>query len=387
MCHRITTINQLSAIIVRRLNVLFLALALTACATSPAPVTLNYELIESVHATVPEPWRLAAGQTPEINPLEVSEELRAFVRKHTADKRTAKERMLALAKAVFAPDGLALTYDELATHSAAETFASAHGNCMGFSNLLIASAREIGINAGYELMSSYSNWQRQGDLLVRTMHVRVVSRIRDQRLVFDFFPDPVGPGSWSRRLDDTQARAHHLNNLAAEYMQEGDNGQAYGYLHNALITSPGLSFLWSNLGALLSRQNFTEFAEAAYREAIRLDPDQLTAISNLHRLYVRTGQEALAAALEEQVTRYREKNPFYHFWLAEQAYESGGFADAETHYKQAIRLKKDERSFHVGLARAYYKQGKILAARKAINKSHRLFSPEGDTLTVRPRAR
>ncbi len=307
------------------------------------------------------------------------------MRKHTADKHTKKERMLALARAVFAPEGLALTYSDKATHSAAETFASAHGNCMGFSNLMIAAAREIGIDARFELMSSYSNWQRQGDLLVRTMHVRVASRIRDQKLIFDFFPDPVGPGSWSRQLDDSQARAHHLNNLAAEYMQENDLARAYGYLHKALETSAELSFLWSNLGALLSRQNFAEFAEAAYLEAMRLDPDQLTAVSNLHRLYERTGQVTLAAALEERVTRYRERNPFYHFWRAEQAYDTGDYADAEAHYASAIKLKNDERSFYVGLARAYYKQGKVLAARKAINKSHRLFSPEADTLTVRPR--
>jgi len=362
-------------------------LAQAACATSRPPLILNDALIESVHATVPDSWRSAAEQTQDIDPLELSEDLRAFIRKHAAGKSSAKERMLALARAVFAPDGLALTYNESATHTAAETFATAHGNCMGFSNLMIAAAREVGINADYELMSSYSNWQRHGDLLVRTMHVRVVSRIRDQRLVFDFFPDPVSPGSWSRRLDDTQARAHHLNNLAAEYMQQGDLQKAYGYIHKALTTSPELSFLWSNFGALLSRQNMPGYAEAAYQEAIRLDPDQLTAISNLHRLYERTGKDELASSLEAQVLEYRERNPFYHFWIAENDYESGQYESAENHYKKAIKLKNDERTFYVGLARAYYKQGKVLAARKAISKSHRLFSPEADTLTVRPRSR
>lgn len=364
-----------------------LTIALTACATSRAPVVVNHELIRSVHEAVPAGWRQAADKTPDIDPLEVSEELRAFVHQHTVDKRSARARMLALSRAIFAPDGLALTYRESATHSAAETYASALGNCMGFSNLLVAAAREIGIKANFELMSSYSNWERQGDLLVRTMHVRVVSRIRDERMVFDFFPDPVGPGSWARRLDDSEARAHHMNNLAAEHMQRDDLQQAYGYLRAALATSPDISFLWSNLGALLSRQNLPGFAEAAYREAMRLDPDQLTAVSNLHRLYERTGQTALAAELEDQVARYRLQNPFYHFWLAEQAYDDENYADAESHYLRAIKLKNDERTFHVGLARAYYKQGKILAARKAINKSHRLFSPEADTVTVRPGTR
>lgn len=170
-------------------------------------------------------------------------------------------------------------------------------------------------------------------------------------------------------------------------MLQGDLRQAYGYLRRALDTSPGLSFIWSNLGALLSRQGLTELAEASYREAMRLDSEQLTAVSNLHRLYERTGQQVLAAELEEQVMQYRERNPFYHFWLAEQAYANSDYGSAEEHYRRAIKLKSDERPFYVGLARALYKQDKVLAARKAISKSHKLFSPEADTITVTPRGR
>lgn len=161
---------------------------LVACASSPTPVQMNTGLLTDVDRAVPADWRASAATTPDIRPLEVSDELRTFVLKRTRGKHSAKERMLALANAVFDPDGIALSYDESATNTASETFASARANCMGFSNLMVAAAREIGVNAGFELMSSYSNWQRQGDMLVRTMHVRVVSRIRDQNLVFDFFP-------------------------------------------------------------------------------------------------------------------------------------------------------------------------------------------------------
>ncbi len=387
----IAMLNRIAAIhrhFSYRLTGLVPALAvgmLLGCATAAPPVQTNHQLLESVHGAVPSDWHEAASRTPDINPLEVSENLRQFVQSRTADKMRPRDRMLALAAAVFDPDGVGLTYSESATHTAAETYAIGLGNCMSFSNLLVAAAREAGLKANYELMSNYSNWQQQGDFLVRTMHVRVVSRIRNQKLVFDFYPDPVNPGSWSRQLDDRQARAHHLNNLAAEFMRQGDLASAYGHLYTALQTSLDLSFLWSNLGALLSRRDLTSHAESAYREAMRLDPEQLTAVSNLQRLYQRTGRDQDAAALEAQVVRYRERNPFYHFWQAEQAYEDENFATAEEHYRAAIRLKSDERQFYVGLARAYYKQGKVLAARKAINKSHKLFAPQVDTVTVRPR--
>lgn len=364
-----------------------LLLALAGCQSAPTTIVANQNLIDSVHASVPGEWQSAAAALPEIDPLAVTPELQAFVEARTAGKQRPRDRVLAIARAIFEPDGVGLTYDESATHTAGQTFVTGLGNCMGFSNLMVAAARAAGLRANYELMSDYANWQQQGDLLVRTMHVRVVSRTRDERLIFDFYPDPVSPGAWSRRLTDDEARAHHLNNLAAEYLQEGDYQSAYAYLHKALDITPTASFLWSNLGALLSRQGQVVLAEAAYREATRLDPEQLTAVSNLQRLYLRTGRELEAAALDSQVARYRDRNPFYHFWQAEQAYADGDYLLAEELYRRAIKLKNDEREFHVGLARTYYKQGKVLAARKAINRSHQLFSPEADTITVRPRRR
>lgn len=365
----------------------YLLLALAACQSTPVPVSSNQDLIDSVHESVPADWRHAASQLSVDDPLAVSPELEAFVRSRTSGKQRPRERVLAIARAIFEPDGVGLTYDEGATHTAEQTFVTGLGNCMGFSNLMVAATRAAGLRANFELMSDYANWQQQGDLLVRTMHVRVVSRTRDQRMIFDFYPDPVSPGAWSRQLSDDEARAHHFNNLAAEFLQDGDYPRAYAYLYKALAISPNASFLWSNLGALLSRQGRVYLAEAAYREATRLDPGQLTAVSNLQRLYQRTGRDKEAAALESQVAKYRDRNPFYHFWQAEQAYADGDYPLAEEHYRRAIKLKNDEREFHVGLARTYYKQGKVLAARKAINKSHQLFSSEADTITVRPRRR
>lgn len=364
-----------------------LLIVFAGCQSTPAPIPANHDLVEAIHDAVPVQWREAAQDVPAINPLALTTELERFVHSRTSDKQRPRDRVLAIARGIFEPDGVGLTYDEGATHTAAQTFVTGLGNCMGFSNLMVAATRAAGLRANYELMSDYANWQQQGDLLVRTMHVRVVSRTRDQKLIFDFYPDPVSPGAWSRQLSDEEARAHHLNNLGAEFLQEGDFPSAYAYLRAALAISPTASFLWSNFGALLSRQGLDEQAEASYREAIRVDPEQLTAVSNLQRLLQRTGREEEAAALDERVARYREQNPFYHFWQAEQAYEKGDYPVAEHHYRRAIKLKNDERQFHVGLARTYYKQGKILAARKAINKSHQLFSTQADTITVRPRDR
>ncbi len=363
---------------------LLLALALSACASQRPGPGQNDALQRTIHDAVPESWRTTAESIPDIDPLAISEELRNFIHETVKDKTSSRARMLSLANAVFDPDGVGLVYDDSATHTAPEAFESGRGNCMGFSNLMVAAAREAGLSANFELVSNFQNWQQQGDLLIRTLHVRVVSKIRNRNMVFDFYPQPLDAGSWARPLSDSEALAHHMNNLAATSLQEGDYARAYGQLRKAIETSPTIGFVWSNLGALLSRQNLSELAESAYLEAMRVEPDLLTAVSNLQRLYARLGRTEEAEILAGQVQRYRERNPYYHFLLAEEAYAEARYEDAVKSYREAIRRKKDERDFYRGLSRSYYKLGKTIAARKAISKSHQIFQPEADTILVRP---
>lgn len=349
---------------------LLVSLTLGGCATHQEPlVRENVDLRQTIHEAVPASWRDAAEAGEEVSPLAVSPELREFLDSRIRGTADDRDKMLALTRAIVDRDGVGLTYKANATYTAIESFESGEGNCLGFSNLLVASARELGLNASYELVSHSMRWDKVDDVLVATLHVRVTSLSSGRRMVFDFYPQPIEPGFSTRTLTDREALAHHLNNLAAEAMQDGDNARAYALLYGAIDAAPHTAFIWSNLGLLLSRQNLEQMAENAYNEALTLAPDTPSAMSNLQTLYFQQGRLDEAKELRRQLAAYRDRNPYHHFALGEEAFEKADYKQAIRHFKDAIDRKNKEPEFWMLLAESYEKVGNARAASRAIRKA------------------
>jgi Tfp pilus assembly protein PilF len=345
------------------------ALALTACATQAPDTRNNAVLHQKIHTTVPASWRDATETVDDISPLAMTPEMREFAHAAIKGITDRKKQMIALTRAIIHDSGLGLTLVPEATYTASEVFKSGTGNCIGFSNLLIAAARELGLSAQYELVSHWPDWDKVGNVVVSSQHIRVVSRIAGRRVVFDYYPDPIEPRFSARPLSDDDALAHHLNNLAMSAMNRGDDANAFALMSKAIESSPATAFIWSNLGILLSRHDLDSLAEAALREALLIEPEGLGALSNLQRLYVRQGRHEEARRLDSQVRKYRMRNPYYHAWLGQRAYEQGNFQQAVEHFKNAIRRKKNESNFYVQLSRSYDQLGTSHLASKARNKA------------------
>lgn len=348
---------------------LSVALLLSACATQGPDARNNAALLRQIEAAVPSPWREAVQTAEDVSPLTMTPALREFVHATAGGIGDREERILALTRAIIGADGLGLRYEPEATYTAAETFRQGIGNCIGFSNLLVASARELGLNAQYELVSHWPDWDQVGGVLVGSLHMRVVSRVAGKQLLFDFYPDPIESPYSSTPLSDDDALAHHLNNLAMEALHRGEDARAYALTSKAIESSPGTAFIWSNLGILLSRHDLDSWAEAAFREALLIEPDGLSALSNLQRLYMGQGRYEEARRLDSQLEKHRTRNPYYHAWLGERAFEQGNFEDAVEHFRDAISRKKNERSFHVQLARSYEQLGMSRLALKASSRA------------------
>ena len=358
------------------------ALTLQGCASQPVETRDNSALRQSIFDSVPESWRSAAASIEDIAPLAVSPELREFAHGAIRSNDAGRERMLSLVRAILSDDGVGLTYDPGATLTASEAFQTGVGNCLGFSNLLIAAARELGIAAKYELVLRRPRWDKVQNVLVATLHIRVVSLVSGRRMVFDFYPLPLESGFSTKPLSDTDALAHHLNNLAAESMHAGDGARAYGLLYNALEAAPQFGFIWSNLGLLLARHDMESAAEAAFQEALAVSPEGMSALSNLQRLYLHQEREAEARELGARLERYRLSNPYYHAWLGERAYEQGDLEQALQHYKDAIKRKKNEPAFYVQLSSIYEDLGLTSAAVRAKQKSEDIEKPRSTNYRV-----
>ena len=361
---------------VRVVVVLSVGLAL-GCASAP----WNHE-----HLDVTREELLAGaplGLPPEHPPLVAEEEvlavspaMQAFLDAHVAGGASRVPRLRQLAQAIVNKQTFGLEYDET-TRTASETFASRRGNCLSFSNMFVALARQVHLNAYFQEVDVPPDWTFRDDAFVLNRHVNVLVELgREGEHVVDFNLDDFRTSYDRRQISDERAMAHYYNNMAVERMQAGDTGSALLYFRRAADKDPSFSPPWTNLGTLYGREGHSAHAEAAYLLALRADDGDLVAMSNLAGLYARRGDRKRAALYRKRVAYHRERNPYYHYHLAREAFLAEDFDTAISHLNDAVRRKKTEDQFYFLLGLSYMKKGDEREARRWLSRAEEVAATD-----------
>ncbi|MEX2326841.1 MAG: tetratricopeptide repeat protein, partial [Pseudomonadales bacterium] len=154
-----------------------------------------------------------------------------------------------------------------------------------------------------------------------------------------------------------QALALYFNNKGAEHIIAGDHGTAIENLRHALTLNPRFGDAWNNLGAALRREGQLKLAEYAYQYAIEIDANNFSAMNNLAQFYVSQGREVEAIDIGKRVARYRQRNPYFLYFIAQRFYEQGRWDEAITLLERSIALKRDEPDFYEAIATSYDQLG------------------------------
>ena len=301
--------------------------------------------------------------------LAIDDDIRQFIDKFVDRQDSHYLKLQQLLDAIITDGSFGLEYEQ-STRTATDTFAARSGNCLSFTNMFIAMAREVGLDASYQEVDIPPDWSMRGDtyLLNRHVNVRVDLDRRGQRIV-DFNIGDFKSTYRRREISDERAYAHFFSNKGVEQMQAGNNIAAFRFFRAALESDRGFSPGWSNLAALYNRAGEHAFAEVAYLEALRLQPDDLLAMSNLARLYESQGNEELAGYYRNRVKYHRDQNPYYRYSLARQAFQARRFDEAIKHLEYAVRKKEWEDSFYFLLGLSYLQKGDEKLARKWLDKA------------------
>ncbi|MAQ14763.1 MAG: MerR family transcriptional regulator [Sandaracinus sp.] len=110
-------------------------------------------------------------------------------------------------------------------------------------------------------------------------------------------------------------------------------------------------------------QSTMDDAEAAYREALRLDPTFVSAMTNLGNLRYRRGDEKSAMALYETVLELDPNQPEAHYNLGFIRYERGLSAEALPYFERAVALDPGFADAHFNLAACLEELGRRPEAR------------------------
>lgn len=314
---------------------------------------------------------------PPVQIMALPAELREqFAGRVLAGRSTRRERLERMVDFVFDANSLGMRYDEGATHTVEQAFATRRANCLGFTLLFLALAREAGLEAQPLVIEETLSWHREGGIVFRNSHVFAEIRIGPRKFTLDVARDAVITRGRPLPLTERHLRAQYHNNLAMELLERKEFAAARQQMTMALELDPTKASLWSNAGVLDLRSGDAAGARRAYDEALRLQPENANALFNAVSMASRDGNREREAELRARLKRVQEKDPFHHFLLAIDLERAGDFVPAIAHYQRAIRLHRGDHRFHAALAGAAQRLGNIQLAREALQRAISLSDGE-----------
>ncbi|TLM79907.1 tetratricopeptide repeat protein [Microbulbifer harenosus] len=301
---------------------------------------------------------VAPEMLPDDDILGLEPEIRRYLAQIAPDE-SPQQRLVALVHA-FENRDFTVQYQADRTLTASETYTRQQGNCMAFTVMMVAMARELGAEAHFNQVEVPPVWgHEEAQTFVVYRHINMVSETSRGRRVVDFNLAAYDPVYDQQKISDAEAFGQYYSNRGIEWMQQGDMRQAFLYLRKALALRPESADLWANLGAFYSRNQQPEAAEQSYLQALQLQEDHNIAISNIERLYRKQQRFALADQYAEKARFHRQRNPYYLYYQARNAYEHGDYKNAKRQLKRALWRHENDHRFHFLLGLTNFKLGEI----------------------------
>jgi tetratricopeptide (TPR) repeat protein len=287
------------------------ALLIAGCASPPERALAPDALRLEVARRAPD---LDAREIPIL--FDVGDEVIERMRRNTRGALDDADRLERVVEQLADPNGMAMRYEWATTLTAREALEHGGGNCLSLSSVLIGIARGLGMRAYYaETLDIDSDWRSDIDLSVAAGHIAVVIPTNRGRAYVDF-SGTLSPTRRFRPISDLEALAHYYNNRGYELLHIAMRAQQEPPWRDALYEfelaariAPGFAEAWNNVGLARRRLGDHDEAERAYRRALELQDDLLSAHLNLAALYVADGAVQNAMQSLEAAHRLAPDHP------------------------------------------------------------------------------
>lgn len=346
----------------------FLFLALATLATPPAlalgPAGADATAI-TASPTIPSPQQVSA----------IPAEMREMLRTQVINRGYSREqRLQGLVEMIFDRHGMDLQYDADATLTVSEIWQQRRANCLAFTLMFVALAREAGIQARVQEVGQVVSWyqdQAQG-LVYSVGHVNAGVGFGGRFATVDLDRNVLYDRHGPQPISQARALAHFYNNRGAERMAAGDMPGARAFYAAALGQDSSFAATWNNLGVLENRSGDVAAARRSLEMALRLDDRHDAALNNASALYRKLGLVAQAQVLERRLQWVQREDPFAQYMLGAKAERAGQLDAAIRYYRQAVRLYDTAHQFHFGLARVYFLAGQLRRADRELLRAQEL---------------
>ena len=265
------------------------------------------------------------------------------------------------------------------TFAAKDALVKMQGNCLSLAILTKALAKLLDVEVSYQLVETTPIYQKEGNIIVSSQHVRtkLLKPINNPKpgdftfwrggIVVDYFPD-MGSHILAR-LSEQEFFGLYYRNKAAEALINNDPVLAYWMARQSLQLNPDDIYGMNMIALAYFQKNNHEVAEQIYLYGLKNSEDRLDLLTNYLTLLKRQKRFSEAQQVAEEISQYKDNNPFKWISLANQAYNDRDFEQAIVYYRKASRMAPYLHQPHAGIARSEAQLGELSSAEKEIRKA------------------
>lgn len=353
----------------KKLAGLWLCVLLTACATPPPVQQERPQDLFNDQAFGQPTERI---DTVDIFALDA--EMQHYLDNEINRKVYADGKIMALFNQLFHNDRVKFSYDAAKTRGAADVFRERRGNCLSFTIMTAAFAKQMGLPIQFHNVANGEIWDRNGNLDFLIGHVNVTVGYPgiahaigpEPARVIDFAGDQNLRNEWSEDIGEDVIVAMYLNNRSVEELAKGDLANAYWWARAAIVHTPAFLGSYNTLGVIYTRNHMTAQAEAVFRRVLEHEHDNVVAMSNEVQALNALGRHDEAQALKQRLTALQPYPPYYFFNRGIEAMRTGDFKTARSEFTKEVNRASYNHQFHYWLALADYYLGDVGETRKQL---------------------
>lgn len=276
-----------------------------------------------------------------VFPDRLTEEMRQWLYRAMPPRPGSENRMFELAQALENRADVQMAYASGHTGTAREVFETGIYNCLSYSHLFLAMAREVGVDARYYEVERSRRFHREGDVVLVSGHVTVGFGNLPNEQLLKFTVRSDADYRSARQISDLTALGLYYSNRGSELIADGHLEEARKWLEVAVRLAPHLPGSWVNLGVARRRSGDLEGAEEAYLKAVEIGERFFPAYRNLAALYQLRGEDEMRVQMMNLLDGRGNRNPYTWLALGDHSLDLRRWREAGEFYRRALHLASD----------------------------------------------
>ncbi len=345
-----------------------LCLLLSACASQPpAPIQ------DPVRPSLYDDSLFA----PPSKPISVddifalSPAMREFLDNDIARREMTIGKIHALVDTLYDKGKQKFSYDANETNNAAGVFAVHSGNCLSYTIMTAAFAKQMNLPVQFHVATFGEVWDRNHDIDFRIGHVNLTLGApylqgHEYAQLVDFTALSDLHGELLDDIGEDVIVSMYFNNRAAEAMAQGNLDDAYWWAKAATQSSVSFLAAYNTLGVIYLHHKDAVQAERVFARVLEREPENTLAMSNEVVALNALGRTADAQAITARLAQIQPNPPFYYFNLGVKAMQEGDYKTAKMEFTREVNRASYNHQFHFWLALADYRLGEMDETRRQL---------------------